>query len=288
MIVLVESLFKFLKNKKYFFLIILLPLFFLSCNQNKKKTIKPIPVASLEVLYNSAYEKFENGDWAESIKLFQKVETNYGFTEWASKASLMIIYIYYEVGDSVNCLEYINRFKKLYPKHKNLDYVEYIRALTFYEQINVVSKDQTYTETALKEFKNIIKKYPNSNYAENSFFKIDLINEQLAGKEMFIARYYIQRSKWVAAIKRLKIVISKYPNTIFVKEAIHRMVEIYYNLGNLKEAKKYAAILGYNFNDSDWYKKTYKIVQDKNYIIEEKKQKRKFREKIKKLFQFSK
>jgi len=275
-------------KKKCILLLIFFPLIFIGCKNNNEKIIRASKVPTLEILYNSAYQEFEFGDWAESVKLFQKVETNYSFTEWASKATMMIIFIYYESSDNIKCLEYISKFEKLYPKHKNLDYVEYIRALVFYERTNIVSKDQSYTEAALKEFNKIIKKYPNSIYAADLILKKDLINDQLAGKEMFIARYYMKKSKWIAAIKRLKIVIEEYPNTIFVKEALHRLVEIYYHLGNIKESKKYAAILGYNFNDSDWYKKTYKIIVDKNYSEEREKDKKKLRDKIKKIFKFSK
>lgn len=136
--------------------------------------------------------------------------------------------------------------------------------------------------------KKIIKLYPNSIYADEAKLKIDLINEQLAGKQMYIARYYMNNSKWIAAIKRLDIIINEYKTTIYTKEALHRLVEIYYRLGNIKESRKYAALLGYNFNDSNWYKKSYKIVADKDYIIKEKKQKRKLRDRVKKLFKFSK
>jgi len=196
--------------------------------------------------------------------------------------------MYYETGDSYKTLEYIEKFKKTYPASKNLDYISYIKALTFYEQINVVSKDQTYTKVALKEFNKILRAYPDSIYAEESKLKIDLIYEQLAGKELYIARYYMEKSKWIAAIKRLKIILEKYDNTIYIKEALHRLVEVYYKLGNINEAKKYAAILGYNHNDSDWYKKSYNVVVLKNYSEREIKSKKKLRSKIQNIFKFSK
>ena len=260
----------------------------LSCGGNENEIKRPEKIPPLDILYRAAFKSYEEGDWNRSIELFQKVETRYSFSEWAPRATLMIMYIYYEAGESVSILEYANKFKKLYPKNKNIDYVDFLIALTFYEEINVISKDQTNSEAALNQFKKVIKKYPESIYAEEAKFKIDLINEQLAGKQIYIARYYMKKSKWIAALKRLKIIIDNYETTIFAKEALHRMVEIYYRLGNLKEARKYAAILGYNFNDSNWYKKTYKIIEDKNYIIEEKKQKRKLRDRVKKLFKFSK
>ena len=150
------------------------------------------------------------------------------------------------------------------------------------------SRDQEYTEIALNEFNKIIKNYPDTNYAYEATLKLDLIKEQLAGKEMYVARYYMAKSKWIPAIKRLKIVISEYDRTVYTNEALHRLVEIYYKLGNINEARKYAAILGYNFNDSDWYKKTYKIIEKKDYFKKKVTDKTKLTEKIRKIFNFSK
>jgi len=262
--------------------------FLLSCNRNENLIIAPEKIPSLQVLYTNAYNLYEQGDWNGSIELFKKVENNYSYTEWAQKASVMIIYMYYEANESFKTLENIKKFKKIYPKSDNISYVNYIEALTFYDQINVTSKDQTYTEEALKKFRYIIKTYPDTTYAEDSFLKIDLINEQLAGKEIYLARYYMKKSKWIPAIKRLKIILDKYERTIYSKEALHRLVEIYYKLGNINESKKYAAILGYNFNDSDWYKKSYKIVGDKNYSLRDEKVKKNLKDRIIDLFKFSK
>ena len=271
--------------------IIFLPLFLflISCGGNENQIQTPEKIPPLNILYKDAFKNYEKGEWRRAISLFQKVETRYSFSEWSPRATLMIMYIYYEVGERIKTLEYAKKFKNLYLKNKDLDYVEFIIGLTFYEEINVISRDQTNSEAALDQFKKIINLYPTSIYAEEAKLKIDLINEQLAGNHMYIARYYMKKSKWIAAIKRLEIIINDYQTTIYVKEALHRLVEIYYRLGNIKESKKYAALLGYNFNDSDWYKKSYKIIADKDYIIKkEEKQKRKLRDRVKKLFQFSK
>ena len=198
----------------------------------------------------------------------------------------MIIYINYEVSDSYKTLSYIEKFKKLYPANQNIPYVEFIKGLVFYELINVTSKDQEYTFAALKQFNKLIKLYPNSNYAAESILKIDLINEQLAGKELYVARYYMDKSKWIPAINRLEIIIKNFDTTIYANEALHRLVEIYYKLGNINQAKKYAAILGYNFNDSDWYKKSYKIVGNQNYNSDIIKTKKSLKNKIKKILSF--
>jgi len=267
-----------------FFLLVLV----ISCSSNQDKIKRPEQLPPLDVLYRAAFDEYKKGKWSTSIELFQKVETRYSYSEWSEKAILMIIFIYYESAESFKTLEYIKKYKKLYPSSENIDYVDYISALTFYEEINSVSRDQTNTHAALDKFNKIIKNYPDSKYAEDAKYKIDLINEQLAGQQMNIARFYMKKSKWIAAIKRLNIVLNEYGNTIFAIEALHRLVEIYYNLGNIQEAKKYASILGYNFNDSNWYKKSYKIIKNTSFSEKEKKQKRKLSDKIKKIFKFSK
>jgi len=258
---------------------------FFSCS--KKKEIKFEETPKLELVYREAINELENGNWQNSVDLFKTVELKYSFTEWAPRATLMIMYIYYESASYVECLQYANKFKKLYPVDNNIQYVEYIIGSVFYEQISIPARDNRYTFEALKQFNKILNLYPNSKYAEDVKLKIDLIYEQLAGKEMYIARYYMKKSNWIPAIKRLNSIIDNYGSTIYVNEALHRLVEIYYKLGNIKEAKKYAAILGYNFNDSNWYKKTYKIIGDKDYSSVNKKQKIKFRDRIIKLFNFS-
>jgi len=285
---LIEKIELFTLKKNIIFLIIIFSLL-LSCIKETNQIKKPEKVPSLPVLYRAAFSEYEKGNWSASIELFQKVETSYSYSEWSEKAILMIIYIYYEANESFKTLNYIRKYKKLYPSSKNSAYVDYIGALIFYENINTYSRDQTNTKAALEKFSTILKKYPNSIYAQESLYKLDLLNEILAGQQMNIARFYMKKSKWIAAIKRLNIVINEYGTTIFTIEALHRLVEIYYKLGNVKEAKKYASILGYNFNDSDWYKKSYKIVGNKklNFDKIEKKKKRKLGEKILKIFKFS-
>lgn len=279
---------KIIKKKNLLKLIFFSFFLLLSCGKENNNIVISEKVVPLDKLYKSAYEQYQVGNYNEAIDLFKQVETKYAYTEWAPKATLMVMYIYFEGSSYIDTLEYTNKFKKLYPASKFLDYVEFIRALTFYEQINVVSRDQKYAKEAKKIFLQILKNYPNSIYAEESRIRIDLVDEQIAGKEMYIARFYMKKSKWIPAIKRLNNIIENYSTTIYAKEALHRLVEIYYKLGNLSESKKYAAILGYNFNDSLWYKKTYKIVEDKNYKIEIKKEKKKLRDRLKNFFKFSK
>lgn len=262
--------------------------FFSNCSQNNSKKIIRKEVPPLYILYKEAYNALEASRLQEALDLFKQVEINYSYTDWAPKSTLMITYLYYEIGRYVEALEYANKFKKNYPANKNISYADYVIGLCFYEMINVSSRDQTNTLLAKKQFLKIIKKYPNSSYAEEAKNKIDLIDEQLAGQQMYLARYYMNKSRWASALVRLKIIEKDYSTSIYIIETLHRFVEIYYKLGNLKESKKYAAILGYNFNDSDWYKKTYKIVANQDYKLKDKKQKIKLREKILKIFSFSK
>ena len=239
-------------------------------------------------MFGSALNYYNKGQYRNALKLFKKVETRYSFSDLAPRATLMITYIYYQNSDYFNTLKFARKFQTLYPKNENIAYIDFLIAMTFYEQVQIVARDQTYTKAALKEFKNIIGKYPNSKYAKESKLKIDLIDEQLAGKHMYLARFYMKKSKWISAIRRLNIILEEYPETIYTIETLHRLVEIYYKLGNIALAKKYAATLGYNFNDSDWYKKTYKVVVDQNYESDTKKTKIKLRDKIKNIFKLSK
>lgn len=273
------------------YLIITLIFYTLLGCANKKDTnlvTKPEKVPELKVLFSSALNYYNDGKYRNALKLFKKVETRYSFSDLAPRATLLITYIYYQNGDYFNTLKFARKFQTLYPKNENIAYIDFLIAMTFYEQVQIVARDQTYTKAALQEFKNIIKKYPKSKYAKESELKIDLINEQLAGKHMYLARFYMKKSKWISAIKRLNIILEKYPETIYTIEALHRLVEIYYKLGNVPLAKKYAATLGYNFNDSDWYKKTYKVVADQNYQEDTKVTKLKLRDKIKNIFKLSK
>lgn len=241
-----------------------------------------------DILYQRALKNFEEGKVQNSVDILKKIEKDYSYTDYAPKSLLLISYIYYESNELILALENLKKFKELYPANKNYPYAEFLTAISLYEQINVISKDQSPTLLALKQFNIILKNYPNTIYATEAKIRIDLINEQLAGKELYIARYYMKKEKWTSAIFRLQNVIEKYSKTIFIDEALHRMVEINYKLGNIENAKKYAAILGYNFNTSEWYKKTYKIVGDKNYNIINQKIKKDFKEKLLSIFSFGK
>jgi len=277
-------------HKSKNFIIALVFFLVLSCSSDNNKNLvtKPEKVPELNVLFNNGLNYYKDGKYMNALQLFKKVETRYSFSDLAPRATLMITYIYYQNSDYFNTLKFARKFQTLYPKNKNIAYINFLIAMTFYEQVQIVARDQTYTKAALNEFKGIIKKYPNSKYAKESKLKIDLVNEQLAGKHMYLARFYMEKSKWISAIKRLNIILEEYPETIYTIETLHRLVEIYYKLGNIPLAKKYAATLGYNFNESDWYKKTYKVVVDQNYKTDTEKTKLKLRDKIKSIFKLSK
>lgn len=254
-----------------------------SCSTNKKKTLAIKEVPPLDKLYKSAYENFEKGNYQLADDLFKQVEKDYSYTIWAPKSLLMRSYIYYDSSEYIAALTNLQKFKKRYAGNDNYVYAEYLIALCLFEQINFASLSQENTELALKQFEKIIKNYPNTKYATDSKFKIDLINEQFAAKEMYLARYYIKREKLLPAMYRLNNIVNNYQTTIFIEEALHRLVEINYYIGNIESAKRYAAILGYNYNDSDWYKKSYNIVEGTNIPIEKQKTKKNFKEVLKEL-----
>jgi len=269
----------------YKYLLIVSLFFFYSCSPNEKTIFaEPKKTIPLDKLYAAAYQNFESNQYQDAIELFEEVEKNYSFnSEWASKSLLMRGYIYYEVAKYVESLEILKKFKIRYAGNKNMDYVEYLMAMCIFEQINLIALSQENTLLAEKQFKKIILNYPTSQYADDSKFKLDLIQDQLAGKEMYIARYFIKREKWGPALVKLNKIIKYYETTVYIEEALHRLVEIHYKLGNIPAARKYASILGYNYNDSDWYKKSYNIVENKNLPIEKEKQKKSLKEKLKKI-----
>ena len=272
-----------MKNFAVTIILILASFFLINCSSKNENLIKPKKTIPLELLYKEAYKNFEQGKYQDAVELFQEVEKNYGYTEWAAKALLLKSYIYYDSSRYVEALENLKNFKKLYSGNSELAYVEYLIAICLFEQINISARDQTNTRLSFQQFNKVIKNYPNTPYAEDLKLKLDLINDQLAGKEMYVARYYQKREKWLAALKRLTNILEKYQTTIYIEEALHRMVEIHYKIGNIEAAKKYASILGYNFNDSDWFKKSYTIVVDKNFVVQQKNTKKTLREKLKAL-----
>ena len=238
-------------------------------------------------IYYEAVEALMEGDAFWAAKKFREVESLMPQDKWASKASLMASFAEYSRNAYSNAIFDLERHMKHYPADKNIPYAHYLIAMCYYEQILDEKKDLKPLLKAKEKFEFVMQMYPNTDYATDARFKIDLIIDQLAAKEMSIARYYMKTKKWIPALNRLKIVVNQYDKTIFVEEALHRLVEVYYRLGLLEEAKQAAAILGYNYQSGEWYKKSYKVF-NKKYEIKKIKKDNKMgliRKKIKSLFE---
>jgi len=246
-----------------FFIII----FFISCSKKDEK-ISTINEKNLERQVYEAYEEgvssLEKGDALFAAKKFNEAEILFPQSKWAPKSALMAAYSYYTQDYLGDAIAELQRFLKVYPFYENLDYIYYLMAVCYYEQIVDEKKDLQSIINAKKTFKIVINNYPNTEYSLDSEFKLDLINDILASKEMYIGRYYFDKKKWVPAINRFRTVIDEYDRTIYTEEALHRLVEVHYILGLIKEAEKYANILGYNYKSSQWYEKSY-IIFNKEY-----------------------
>ena len=261
---------------KNFIVIISIIFFLFSCSKKKVQTITKIEGEDLEqqmiIAYEIALDALEKGDVLFATKKFNEVELLFPQSEWAPKASLMSAYAYWCQSYYKNSVEELKRFLEIYPKHPNLDYAYYLLAMNYYDSILDEKKDLRPLKESKYYFEFIIKEYPETDYALDARYKLELIQETLAAKEIYIARHYIKKKKWIAALNRLKTIISDYNTTIFVDEALHRLVEVNYIIGLEEEAEKYAKILGYNYQSSDWYEKSYKIFnQDYEKFKKEKK-----------------
>ena len=241
-----------------------------SCGKEKEKKISIIEEKNLESqmieVYNQAMMELERGDVIYAGKKFSEAELLYPQSIWAPRAVLMSAYGYFSQGYYSDAINELERFLIKYKNHPRTDYAYYLLALCHYDQIVDEKKDMREIVEAKKYFELIILEFPNTEYAYDSRFKMELIIEIMASKEMYLARYYIDRQKWIPAINRLKKVIKDYEKTIYVEEALHRLVELHYRIGLIDEAEKYAILLGYNYQSSKWYEASYKIL-NKDYKI---------------------
>tara|TARA_X000000950_G_scaffold984_1_gene1089 strand:+ start:51 stop:896 length:846 start_codon:yes stop_codon:yes gene_type:complete len=271
------------------FILIFILVIFTSCSKEtlKKSVIKETNLdAQVLEAYKEGLESLNAGDVLFAAKKFNEAEILFPQSTWAPKSALMAAYSYYTQDYYQDSIAELERFLKVYPSHKNLDYVYYLLGICYYEQIVDEKKDTQSILLAKENFSQVLKKFPNTDYALDSEFKIDLINDILASKEMYIGRYYFDRKKWIPAINRFKKVADEYDTTIYVEEALHRLVEVHYIIGLNKEAEKYAQILGYNYKSSKWYEKSYAVF-NKDYErkrIKLKKKKKSFTNKVKSLF----
>lgn len=242
--------------------LIIIILLFYSCSTEEKKisTIKELDQnQELITTYNEAYKALELGDPYFAAQKFSEAELLYPQSEWAAKSALMASYSYYMQNFYPEALSNLERYLKTYPSDANIAYAHYLMAICYYETIEDEKRDIAPLLNARSKFNYILENYPNTDFALDSKFKLDLINDVLAAKEMYLGRHYVKKTKWIAAINRFKTVIDDYDQSIFAEEALHRLVEIYYKLGLIEESEKYASVLGYNYLSSEWYKKTYKI-----------------------------
>ena len=250
-------MFKF-KYTLFFILLIILS----SCSK-KVEEVKNIKKQSQELemitVYNEAFEKLEINDTYNAAQKFLEAELLFPQSDWAPKSALMASYSYYLQNYYQEALSNLNRYLKTYPNDKDISYANYLIGICYYEMIEDEKRDIGPILKAKKQFKIIIDKYPNTDFALDAKFKLDLIQDILASKEMYLAKHYLKKNKWIAAINRYQIILKEYDETIFVEEALHRLVEINYRLGLLDESKKYASLLGYNYKSGEWYKKSYKV-----------------------------
>ena len=275
--------------KKFLILVFSVVLLFSCSKKNNKEVLKEEPTEEeiVVAVYKEAVKALKDGDAFYAGKKFKEVEVMMPQSEWAAKAALMAAYSDYTRNAYTNSIFNLERYIKNYPADTNVAYAHYLISICYYEQILDEKKDLLPLTKAKEKFEELILKYPKTDYAIDASFKLDLITDQLAAKEMSIVRFYMETDKWIPALNRLKIVVKKYEKTIFVEEALHRLVEVYYKLGLVEEAKQAATILGYNYQSSDWYKRSYKVFNKEYKLkkIEKKKKMGLIRRTIKNLFE---
>ena len=234
-------------------------LFLFGCNSGKL-VVPETEGEKLSILYADALKKTKKKDYVDAALIFEDIERQYPYSTWASQAQLMAAFCYLRSDMYDESLNVIDRYLALNPGSKEIDYAYYMKGMNSFHQINDVSRDQSITYIALKSFNEVISRFPNSEYANDSKERIKIINDRLAGKELNIAMQYQKDHQWVAAINRYNNIINKFGQTRYVPEALHRLVEIYLTIGIFQQAEKYAATLGYNYSDSYWYKASYELI----------------------------
>ncbi|NIA68633.1 outer membrane protein assembly factor BamD [Pelagibius litoralis] len=237
-----------------------------ACSSDEPPAYVERPV---EELYNGALDALQVGEYEEAARLFDEVERQHPYSEWASKAQLMAAYAFYQENRYDEAINALDRFIELHPGSPDVSYAFYLKAISYYEQISDVARDQKMTTEALNALEDLARRFPNSKYTRDAELKIDLALDHLAGKHMTIGRFYQDRSEYLAAINRFRTVIERYQTTTHVPEALHRLVESYMAIGILDEAKATAAVLGHNFPGSDWYIDSYALLTGENLRPEE-------------------
>ncbi len=254
-----------------FYLIFIIVFALFSCSEKQEK-VSLIKEDNLEMqmieAYNEGLKEFNKGDIFFAAKKFNEVELLYPQSIWAPRSTLMAAYAYYTQLYFTDAIYELERFLEKYKNHPDTDYAYYLLGICHYNQIVDEKKDLGEIVKAKKYFTLLNKEYPNTDFATDAQYKLELIEEVLASKELYLANYYLDRQKWIPAMNRYKKIINEYDTTIFVEEALFRLVELHYKLGLIDEAKKYTALLGYNYQSSDWYERSYKILNT-NYTKSE-------------------
>ena len=275
-----------MKRFKIFLIFFLVSFFLTNCTKKENTSFIVEEDAELQMIraFKEGYDEFRNGDALFAAKKFNEAELLFPQSSWAPKAALMAAYVYYSQDYYYDAEAELQRFIKTYPKHEDISYAHFLLAMCYYEKIVDEKKDLGPLIRAQEKFNFIVKNFPNTDYALDAKYKLDLIQDYLASKEMYIASHYMKKRKWIASINRYKTVIEQYEKTIYVEEALHRLVELYYTIGLKDESQKYASLLGYNYQSSKWYEKSYKIF-NKEYKskLELKKEKKSMLKKFKKL-----
>jgi outer membrane protein assembly factor BamD len=229
----------------------------------KKSPELSIDARPVELIYNTGAAQMDSRHWADAVGYFHEVEQQFPYSEWARRAVLMTAYAHYEANDYADAVSDADRFISLYPGNSSAVYAYYLKAICYFEQITDVGRDQATTEQALSTLREVVRRFPSSQYAVDSRLKIDMVNDQLAGKEMSIGRWYLRDAQPLSAIGRFKTVIDRYQTTSHTPEALYRLVEAYLTLGLYEEAKRNAAVLGYNYPGDPWYSDAYKLMNNK-------------------------
>jgi outer membrane protein assembly factor BamD len=223
-----------------------------------------------EQLYNSAMDTMESGQPRKAARLFDEVERQHPYSQWATQAQIMSAYAHYSVDEYDDAIPALDSFIELHPGNRSAAYAYYLRALCYYEQIADVTRDQGNSEQALRALSDVVARFPNTDYARDAALKLDLVRDHLAGKEMEIGRYYLTRDQYLASINRFRTVVEKYQTTTHVPEALERLVEAYLSLGVTDEAQTAGAVLGYNYPGSEWYQDAYNLLKAKDLKPEKK------------------
>lgn len=221
----------------------------------------------VETLYADAAREMERKRYDRAIAFFEEVERQHPYSSWARRAMLMKAFAYYQGNDYEEAIEALDSFIALHPGNKDAPYAYYLKAMCYYERIRDVGRDQEYTNNAVEALNDVVRRYPNTEYARDARLKLDLTYDHLAGKEMYIGRFYLKNNKHIAAINRFKRVIEKYQTTSQVPEALHRLVEAYLEIGVIDEARAAAAVLGYNYPGTRWYQDTYRLFEKHNLLV---------------------